>query len=204
MKKSLIAVLSLCSTLGVLGQGAVQFSNTAIPSGRIQLSDGYSTGPVPTTPGLINYGLFYGIGESTSLTFLSSQLGVNSTSVSGFIASPVDGVSPLYDVSIPGTSILESDVWIQVKGWSASFGTDWHSAEWASLSMPGDYYGQSETINVFPLGNPEILGTQIWQVAAGTNPNHIHPFTLYTVPEPSVYALAGLAGSLLLRKRAKG
>jgi len=157
-----------------------------------------TTYPVPTTPGLINYGLFYGIGQSTSLTFLSGTIGVNSTANAGIIASPIDATSLLTMVELPGTSPGESDVWLQVKGWSASFGTDWALAEQAVMEgVYGAAFGQTDVRNVSPLGPTQGPGAAIWQFTTGTNPNRFYPFTIVVVPEPSGLVLASLGAAAL-------
>jgi hypothetical protein len=142
---------------------------------------------------LINYGLFYGVGASqpATLTFLGVE-GVNSTSIAGNIASPADG--SLSAVQIPGTQPNDADVWLQVMGWTASFGTDWGAAQAAALGTPGDYFGQTAIVNVAGLGPPTGPGVSIWQTAAGTNPNKFPGggFVLYSSPEPSTITLFGL------------
>jgi hypothetical protein len=157
---------------------------------------GVSTVLTPTTPGRINYGLFYGIGQSTSLTMLAYPIGVNSTVNAGLIASPMDSKSSMTSVPLPGTTPNESDVWLQVKGWDASFGTDWQAAR---ESYFGAYFGETDVRNIFPLGPTLGPGALIWQSASGTNAHLLNPFTLYAIiPEPSSAALAGLGAAALM------
>jgi hypothetical protein len=54
--------------------------------------------------------LFYGIGQSTSLTFDTAAYGVNSTSVAGIIANPLNDYGTLSAFPIPGTYYKEADV----------------------------------------------------------------------------------------------
>ena len=147
MQKTFVMVLLLCSAVAAFAQGTVYFSNNLFT----KVSFAYGIGAVPTTAGLINYGLFYGIGESTSLTFLTTSLGVNSIVIAGEIASSLDGVSPIHSLAIPGTQPNETDVWVQVAGWTASFGTDWRTAEAAAAAMNG-WFGETGVINVGALG----------------------------------------------------
>jgi hypothetical protein len=136
----------------------------------------------------VNYGLFYGIGatQPATLTFLGVK-GVNSTSVTGVIASPIGGVSPITSLQIPGTFPGETDVWVQIAGWSASYGTDWAAAQANRQTDPSDFFGTSPIINVAPtaggLGPATGPGAIIWQ----TDPTKIAGgFTLFIhVPEPS-------------------
>ena len=184
MQKTFVTILLLGSAVATLAQGTVQFSNGALS--RISL---YPGGGFPPSA-YINFGLFYGIGESTSLTFLSSQLGVNSTYSAGVIVNPADRKSPLNTVGIPGTSAGETDVWIQFKGWDASFGTDWQDG------MRGWPSGQSKIVNVAALGPTTGPGVAIWQGANGTVPTQIPAFTFS--PEPSTLALVGLGAVMLM------
>ena len=187
MQKTFVTILLLGSAVATLAQGTVQFSNGALS--RISL---YPGGGFPPSA-YINFGLFYGIGESTSLTFLSSQLGVNSTYSAGVIVNPADRKSPLNTVGIPGTTPNETDVWIQFKGWDSSFGTDWLAA-----SIEASYlgYGVSQIRNIAALGQPTGPGVQIWQGATGTDPTRIPAFAI--VPEPSTFALVGLGAAALM------
>jgi hypothetical protein len=193
MKATLILILLLTSALATLGQGTVQFSNTSLS--KLSTVEILGTpAVVPTTPGLIQYGLFYGIGQSTSLTLLTSQFGVNNTVTDGLIANPVDGSSPMNVVPIPGTSGGDTDVWVQVLAWSASFGTDYVSAHQAFLAEAGPvFWGQSHVVNLNGLGPTTGPGIAMWTSSTGTNPHVIQAFTISFVPEPGVFALAGLA-----------
>jgi uncharacterized membrane protein (DUF485 family) len=214
MKKLLISSAATLFTVAALAQGTVIFSNSALYKNSLgDLGSAASTWiAVPAVAGSINYGLFYGIGQSTSLTFLSSTLGVNSTLTPGVIASSADGTSSLNLVQIPGTSSLGGDanVWFQVKGWSASFGTDWAAAQVAAQTTHGDYFGQTAIVNAQPLGPQTGPPTPLWQSATGISPNKFAGgFAMFSfnggavTPEPSTMALAGLgmAAMLIFRRR---
>jgi hypothetical protein len=202
MKNFLASTALLCSSLAALGQGTVQFSNITLYKISTSLTGDLITplppnSLVPTTGGFLEYGLFYGIGQSTSLTLLTSQFGVNSTTGAGLIANPSDSVSALNLVSIPGTTPNETDVWIQVQAWSGQYGTNYAAARAAFLSLSGPPYaswGQSDIVNVNGLGATLGPGVAIWQASTGTNPHFIRAFsTLTPIPEPSLVALAGAA-----------
>jgi hypothetical protein len=164
---------------------------------------------VPATPGLLNFGLFYGTGatQPATLTFLGSVSGVNSATSAGLIVNTSG--NPITSLWIPGTHPGETDVWIQIAGWSASFGTDWAAARVAALTTYGDYFGQSTIINVAPtaggLGPTIGPGAIICQTASGTDPTKIAGgFAVFTaIPEPSSTALFGwgVAVLLILRRR---
>jgi hypothetical protein len=206
MKKLLITTAATLFTVAAFAQGSVYFSNTGLE----KMSSGASGGPytaVSAVSATVDYGLFYGIGESTSLTFLSTQIGVNSTSTAGVIANPTDSKSALTSVDIPGTSPGETDVYVQMAGWSASFGSAGYQA---ASTTPNAYFGASTIINVAPtsggLGPTTGPGAIIWQLSSGTATTEMRPFELMlvpSVPEPTSMALAGLglATLLIFRRR---
>jgi hypothetical protein len=140
------------------------------------------------------------------LTLLTSQYGVNSTLTAGVIANPADGQSLLTLVPIPGTSGNQANVYLQMAGWSGSFGTDWAAAQAAaSAGIAGDYFGSTSVILGPALGATAGPGAVIWQFSTGTNPNNFKAFIMYggLVPEPSTMALAGfgIASLLIFRRR---
>jgi hypothetical protein len=206
MKRTFVSTLLLCSTLAALGQGTVEFSNIALFRLSLYAGAGLANPVlVPADPGLFEYGLFYGIGESTSLTVLTSQFGVNSTSSAGLIANPADSASPMVTVPIPGTNPGETDVWVQVAGWSASYGTNYVAAHQAFLSLnTSAWWGQSGIANINALGPTGGPGVAIWTFSTGTNPHLLQAFTFeQLIPEPASLALVGLGAATLLifRKR---
>lgn len=195
MKKLLLTCALVGAVTASFAQGTVQFSNGALS--RLSVGDPGSAVQIPLTANY-TFGLFYGIGESTSLTFLSAQLGANSTASLGVIVNPTDRKSPLNTVGIPGTTPGQADVWIQFKGWESSFGTDWARAE-----TQGAFFGSSKIVNVAALGPATGPGVAIWQGATGTVTTQIQAFSLTSVPEPTTLALAGLgvAAMLIFRRR---
>jgi hypothetical protein len=193
MKKLIISCSLIAAASLGFAQGTVQFSNGALS--RISLvTPGVSTIAVPTSASL-NFGLFYGISQSTSLALLA-QPGMNSTSSAGVIVNPSDRKTPMVSVPIPGTTPGETDVWIQIKGWDSSFGSDWQAA-----SLSGAWYGESSIRNVYTLGPTIGPGWNIWQGATGTIESQIPAFALTPVPtlipEPSMVALVGLGAGVL-------
>jgi hypothetical protein len=214
MKKLLITTAATLITVAAFAQGTVFFSNSGFEkvSSGVAGSAASTWAFVPATAGLINYGLFYGTGATQpgTLTFLGSVSGVNSTSTAGVIASPLDGVSSISILGIPGTVGNQANVWVQIAGWTASFGTDWAAAKAAAATTAGDYFGQTAVVNALPLGAPVTgPGTPLWQFASGTNPQQFAGgFALFSgggavTPEPSTMALAGLgmAAMLIFRRR---
>ena len=206
MKTILAATLIACSALAAFGQGTVSFSNGAlyrISTGDPGIVSSPPANPVPTSVTL-EYGLFYGIGESTSLTLLTSQFGVSSSTGDGLIASPADSQTPLTLVSIPGTSPGETDVWLQMAAWSASFGTDYIAAHNAFLAF--DYrvwWGQSKIANITAgLGPTTGPGAAIWTFSTNTSGTAIPAFVLVQlIPEPTLLALVALSTTMVMARR---
>jgi hypothetical protein len=185
MKKLLltVALVAVTATLSY-AQGTVTFQNGTLNRATL-IDPGVSTIQVPTTAGLINYGLFWGT-TAGNLTLVPT-LGVNSTASAGIISA----ANPF---PIPGSTEGQS-VFLQVKGWSASFGSDWLAASTA----PGAYFGQTRVVQttLAPTAGP---GTVLWQSASGTAADRFFPLalTLNPVPEPTSFALAGLGAAALL------
>jgi hypothetical protein len=209
MKTILAATLIACSALAAFGQGTVIFSNGTLyristgGSGIVSPANG-PPNPVPTAVAL-EYGLFYGIGESTSLTLLTSQFGVSSSTGAGLIASPADRVSPLNLIQIPGTSPGETDVWLQVAGWSAVFGTNYIAAHYSFLaSIYTTYWGQSAIVNITAgLGGTLGPGAVIWTFSTSTSGTAIPAFFVNTpiIPEPGPLALVALSATMVTARR---
>ena len=208
MKKLLITTAATLVAVAAFAQGTVTFNNGGL--NKISLGEtgsASSTWVVMPTSGAYTFGLFYGIGatQPSSLTFISSTLGANSSTTPGVIASAVDRTSQMTAFPIPGGAENATDAWVQIKGWSSSFGTDWAAAQVGAATGNG-YFGQTTVINALALGASTGPGAALWQTAAGTDP---HKFagggiTLFTtVPEPTTMALAGLgvAAMLIFRRR---
>jgi hypothetical protein len=117
-------------------------------------------------------------------------LGVNSTTTAGIIVA-----ASVY--AIPGTDPGQI-VGLQIRGWSAAWGTDWLAASRAAVAV----YGETDVRQV-TLGATAGPGAVIWQTATGTNPNRFLPLDFRVVPEPSTIALdvLGLGSLLLFRRR---
>jgi len=192
MKKLLVTTAATLLAVAAFAQGTVYFSNGAF--NKISLNDGTTTSLVPTTAGLINYGLFYGTGATkpATLTFLGIA-GVNSTVSAGIIAA-ADG-SVVTALPITGTQPNDANVWVQIAGWSASAGTDWAAAP---------YFGATAVVNAANLGPSTGPGAALWQTASGTDPKKFAGgFVISAVPEPTTMALAGLGLAALLFRRRK-
>jgi len=200
MKKLLLTLTLVAAVVSAYGQGAVAFSNGTLSRLSTDKVGGGALAQVPLTSGLLEYGLFYGIGQSTSLTFLTSQLGVNSTTGLGIIASPSDQRTALSIVSLPGTSPAESDIWVQMAGWSASYGSDYATAHNAfNAATANAFWGATAVRNINNLGNPTVSGVAIWAASTSTNLRTLPAIIVYTnVPEPTTLAFVGLGAAALL------
>jgi hypothetical protein len=204
MRKIFVTLLLLGSAVLVFAQGTVYFSNNAFE--KISSGAYGSAAVVPATAGLINFGLFYGTGaqQPATLSFLGVS-GYNSATSAGLIVNASG--SSITALPIPGTYPGETDVWIQIAGWSASYGTNWAAAQAGAFTHFGDYFGKSPIINVAPtaggLGPATGPGAIIWQTATGTDPTKITGFVLSQMPEPSMMTLTGLglAAVLIFRRR---
>ena len=153
--KCLFAILLMTSqALAAHAAGTISFGNSTLT--RVQW---YNGGPQPPTV----YGVFWGTNRN-ELT-LALPLGTSS-GTSGLILSPSPSAYP-----IPGTEFGQT-VYLQIKGWSASYGTNWMEAR---QNFAG--YGETEIrqVTLAPESGP---GTVIWQGNTGTSPNRFRPLVL--------------------------
>lgn len=203
MKKLLLTLGLMAAVTAVYAQGTINFQNSFLTPIKlsVQNTDGTwgAAVNVPTTVA-VDYGVFAG-SSAGSLTFVSPLL-PSSTATAGLVAAPTTAFA------IPGSNAGETTWFVQVKGWSASYGTDWAAAQ-ADFNNPaksGVIWGQSGIASGFALGPAAGPGYSIWQAATGTAGNKIAAFTLQqtaAVPEPTTLALAGLglAGLMIFRRR---
>jgi hypothetical protein len=210
MKKLLVTTAATLMTVAVFAQGTVYFSNNAfekISTGALG-SAASTWAQMPATAGLLNFGLFYGTGatQPAALSFLGVT-GYNSATKPGLIVNAAD--NSITALPVPGTTPGETDVWVQIAGWTATFGTNWAGAKAAAQTTTGDYWGQSAVVNAAAtaggLGPTTGPGAIIWQLPSGTDPTRIAGgFAVFTpVPEPTTITLAGLgvAAMLIFRRR---
>jgi hypothetical protein len=212
MKKLLVTTAATLMAVAVFAQGTVYFSNNAFEKISSGLAGSASStwAAMPATAGLLDFGLFYGTGASqpATLSFLG-VVGQNSATSPGLIVNASG--SSITALPIPGTTPGEADVWVQIAGWTATFGTNWAGAKASAQVMnSGTYYGESAVVNAAKtaggLGPTTGPGAVIWQLQSGTDPTRIAGgFALFTanVPEPTTITLAGLgvAAMLILRRR---
>jgi len=156
-KALFLAAITALNSMLAYGQGTITFANSGLT--RMMISENGVTTTVP-----VSFAIHYGVFVNGSPTPVS-PLGVNSTNTAGIIS----GVPPVYP--LPGTSEGEV-VSLQVRGWSASFGTNWQAARTA-----GAWYDETDVRQV-TLGSPSGPSIPIWQASTGTNPNRFHPLIL--------------------------
>jgi hypothetical protein len=188
MKKAFLTIALFAATVVAYGQGTIKASNTTLT--RTQVETGPSTGAfvnTPTTAGLINYGYF--VGDTAASVALYGTVYGNSTVTAGIILAP--------DLLAIAGKDQGSTIWLQVRGWSASFGNDWLTAS----QTAGAYYGATATKS-FVLAPAVGPGTVIWH---GSNASQLQPLKMnIVVPEPSTAAIAGIGlASLLIFRRKK-
>jgi hypothetical protein len=200
MQKTFTTILLLGSAVVAFAQGTINFQNSFLtpislhfrnPDGSIQVV------PVPTTVA-VDYGVF--AGTSAGSLSLVSPLLPSSAEAAGLVAAPTTAFA------IPGSNAGETTWFVQVRGWSASYGTDWQEAQVDWINGGITIWGESTIASGFGMGPAAGPGYAIWQAANGTNPAKLAPFTLCygaCIPEPSTMALTGLgiAVVLIFRRR---
>ena len=120
------------------------------------------------------YGVF--VVSSNGDGTLVLPLGTASTTGAGIIVAP----NPY---SIPGTTNGQT-VSLQIRGWPASYGTNWLEARLRATGG-GGLFGETDVRQV-TLDGPTNAGTVIWQSATGTSPNRFRPLIIgYPVDPPN-------------------
>ena len=137
----------------------------------------------------LGYGVFFGADAGSLSTSPDSPLGNTHLTLPGIIAT-----ANIFHLT--GTQTGQT-VFLQIRGWSAEFGTDWQAA---SIS-DGAWFGET---GILPFrlgpdeGPAEVIWTNIPQPSDPPRPERLMPLVLHTVPEPSTLALGALAGAFLL------
>jgi len=190
----------------VYGQGTIQFVNGPLSRFTLQQASGVVSNVSPSAQ--INFGVFWGTDPAGVAADIDAvlPLGRMGTVPGIMIVTDATGNPIGNQYQIPGTQPTDR-IFLQIRGWSASFGADWRAAMAAfNNQVAGTIFGQTDIRQVSatglgPSGGP---GATIWQGAAGTNPNLFNPLRLVeAIPEPSVIALAiiGLGSLVFLRRR---
>src|SRR4030095_1244697 len=123
------AVLLMLWPAATKGQGTISFSPSVLTSVRVctdlNCSQGYPN--LPTTASIV-FGVFWSaIRAPLDLRSLQPVLPLGSSyGIPGLINVPLASAYP-----IPGTEPGQK-VWLQVRAWSARFGTNWQSEQWLS------------------------------------------------------------------------
>jgi hypothetical protein len=191
MKKLLLTLtFAIATTVVSYAQGTLQFQNTALTRMTWALKGATTTVQLPVTKSVV-YGVFVG-GSETPV----QPLGASSTTSAGIIVVAQGLLYAIPGIDGGGTAS------IQVRGWSASFGSDWRAAQAAfDANVAGTLYGQTD-VRSFVLGPAGSgPGVVIW---SGSDTTKFRPMTVFeAVPEPSTIALGvlGLGSLLFLRRR---
>jgi hypothetical protein len=196
MKKILLTLALVVAASAAYGQGTLFAQNGTTT--RAQRETGANTGVyenVPATAGLFRYGIW--IGDTADTMTLRTVVANSGTSI---------GIIPLGNTYIvTGTPQKDgngniNNVWVQVRGWTASFGDDWLTAS----TTAGAHYGTTLT-KQFALGPDNTgPGTVIWTSFGAADPAKLLPLRMnVVVPEPSTAAVAalGIASLLIFRRR---
>lgn len=189
MKALLLSLALEGATLVAHAQGTIWFGNSTLTPISVRLLDG--TQRLANAQDDLLIGAFYGPGGTIAGPFM----------VAPGLATigPVDGVminAPRV-FPLPGTEPGEV-ISLQIRVWDAALGADgWQAAR---MNCAGRYYGETP-VHMFFVAPTDGPGMPIWQSWQGLHPYRFYPLTVYACPEPSIVAIAVLAGLLLLVRR---
>ena len=186
MKKFLLTVGLIAMTTLSHGAGAI-----FLASGPLYRYSIPGISDLTTIP--LSFGVFWGTTVENLSTSPVLPLGFSSTERSGFLEHPQINNANTYP--IPGSEPLQT-VFMQIRGWDASFGIDWNGAR-----NSGALFAETDVRQVtllHDIGPAQV----IWQSPDRTNPNRFYP--LVFIPEPSTIALGLLGAGLLLVARRAG
>ena len=187
MKELLITLGLVAMTAFCHAEGTIQFANSVLTKVRMESLSGESF--VAPTDILIHYGVFFGADAESLSTSPDLPLGITHSRLPGIIAA-----ANVFHLT--GTQSGQT-VFLQIRGWSAEFGTDWQAA---SIS-DGAWFGETRILP-FRLGPDEgpaaVIWTSIPQPSDPPRPERLMSLVLHTVPEPSTLALGALGGMALL------
>jgi len=163
------------------GQGTVTFVNGSLTRFQLQRADGVRSNVPPNTP--INFGLFWGTNPAAVQAELDPVLPLGVMSTTPGVMTVPDGSGGRYTVE---TAQPGQRVFLQVKGWSSSFGSDWRAAKCAFYAGAQALYAETDIrqldmLGLGPINGPGVL---IWQSATGTNPNRFYPLFFYPTEPP--------------------
>jgi hypothetical protein len=193
--KTLLTVVALIGGMATAySQGRVKFFNDRytlikyVPAGSSEAVD------LPATPGMFYFALFMApVGTTDPSAFMFT--GSHATNLAA--ADRISGGT----VDVPGVP-AGTHLAMLVRGWSANAGTTWTAAQNFRADPKEDYwYGVSGIASTVVTGGSVPAGTIFSTMIAGATVG----FTLdyFPVPEPSAFALAGLAAALLMFRRHK-
>jgi hypothetical protein len=198
MKKILLTLALVVSAAVSYGQGTIQLANSvSTPFQLIYDDNSVATGNVPANHPL-NFGVFFGTSSSTISTTAVTPLATMSAT-----AGVITGGTAY---QLPGTSPNQTGIFMQIRGWSSSFGSDWAAAKVAfdSKLVEGVMYGETVIRGIGALGASTGPGAVIWTTST-TSTTRFLPMQVHVaaVPEPSTIALGvlGMAGLVFIRRR---
>lgn len=168
-----LALILAVSSFDCRAQGTVFFTNTGFPITTNDLHG--ATGKI--APHSYYFGLYMGTSAAEVQNSITPVLVVLNNGFAGEIGGS--------DHLLPGFN-AGSSYYFQVKGWSVTGGSV--SYETALMTDPSGYFGVSQIGTVF-LTLPDQGGSGLF----GPNYPEVPAFVMTPIPEPSAFALGGLA-----------
>lgn len=213
MKKVLLVALLSAGTATMFGQGSITFNNNVTgvfraPIYNVDTTDstiakaGQTSAGTPTGSTVYTGALLQGTGwtvgfyAGTDASHLS-LLGTSNFRTSSTGALPAGIFSTTPTVTVPGV-LAGAAAAFQIRVWDNKGGTitTWEQASPLWMVSPGFAAGQTGVITSGPLGGTDAANN-IFATPTATGWTSFQ-LTAAPVPEPTTFALAGLAGAAML------
>jgi hypothetical protein len=188
MRIKTLILVGMIAALPAFGQGRITFANTATGTGVVGGSPVTDIDTTTRLTGATFWAQLYavaGAGQAeSSLVAIGTPTNFRTGGGAGFVPAGIVATVP---AAAPGTTAT-----LQMRAWEGAAGSTYEAAR-----AGGGKYGQSNVVNVGPLGGPDPGGGVPFLDPFMIG---IQPFSL--VPEPSTIALGLLgAAALLIRRR---
>jgi len=205
---SILGVAAMVAATTSYGQGKLNLNNYN-GSGFQILYGATGGGPVGTgilngTPGSVStwtVGFYYALGDVTGSVGADASGTADPSALGGSLgfATGAPGDTTVIKNSLPGGGYFQTTGDAIINGWSAGNITVEVVAYSGADYLSSAYRGHSTAFLFTPIASSALAGGPAISTTSGGMPS----FSVFAVPEPSTFALAGLGAAALMAFRRK-